>query len=67
MFPRRFLKSLSTLPEKTIKERELKSYVEKAKKEAKKAQKKEVNSTISEKEDDGIEFEEKMKEAEKYY
>jgi MFS family permease len=56
-----------TLPEKTIKERELKSYVEKAKKEAKKAQKKEIKSATIEDEDYGIEFEEKIKEAEKYY
>ncbi len=61
-----------TLPEKTIKKRELKSYIEKAQKEAVKAQKEEAESTHSENEDEEIElevegFEEILKEAEKYY
>jgi MFS family permease len=63
-----------TLPEKHIKERELKSYIEKAKKEAAKAQKKEEENTQRENEDVEVEFEvnqedyeEKLKEAEKYY
>ena len=55
-----------------MKERELKNYIEKAQKEAEKTQNKEADSTPREKEDDGIEFEsadfeEKLKEAEKYY
>jgi MFS family permease len=61
-----------TLPEKTMKDRELKNYIEKAQKEAAKTQKKEVESAPRENEDDGVEFEaeefeEKLKEAEKYY
>jgi MFS family permease len=63
-----------TLPEKKIKERELKSYIEKAKKEAAKAQKKEEEDTQRENEDAEVEFEvnqedyeEALKEAEKYY
>ena len=61
-----------TLPEKTMKARELKNYIEKAQKEAEKAQRKEDDSAPEESEDDGVEFEsaefeEKMKEAEKYY
>jgi len=61
-----------TLPEKNIKERELKSYIEKAQKEAAKVQEKDVKNeqrengdTRSEFEDE--DFEEKLKEAEKYY
>jgi MFS family permease len=61
-----------TLPEKTMKDREMKNYIEKAQREAEKAQRKEVESAPIENEDDyvkfeGAEFEEKMKEAEKYY
>jgi MFS family permease len=61
-----------TLPEKTIKDRELKNYVERAQKKAEKSQKKEIESTPIENEDDSIEFEstefeEQMKKAEKYY
>jgi MFS family permease len=61
-----------TLPEKTMKDRELKKYIEKAQKEAEKAHRKEFESEPSENEDDGVEFEgeefeEKLKEAEKYY
>jgi MFS family permease len=62
-----------TLPEKTMKERELKKYVEKAQKEAEKAQKKEAEKTPWENGDDGVEFEanqeleEIQKEVEKYY
>jgi MFS family permease len=63
-----------TLPEKKIKERELKSYIEKAKKEAAKAQKKEEENDQRENEDAEVEFEvnqedyeEALKEAEKYY
>jgi MFS family permease len=61
-----------TLPEKTMKDRELKNYIEKAQKEAEKAQKTEDEDTPIENGDDGVEFEgsefeEKLKEAEKYY
>jgi len=59
-----------TLPEKTMKDRELKKYIEKAKKEATKAKKKEDENTPKENADPEIEseaFEEKLKEAEKYY
>lgn len=61
-----------TLPEKIIKERELKNYIDKAKKEATKAQKTEPENAQSEKEVDEVEFEGKaydeiLKEAEKYY
>ncbi len=61
-----------TLPEKNIRERELKGYIEKAKKEAEKAQKKEDENTPrengdSEVESEGEDFAEKLKEAEKYY
>jgi MFS family permease len=64
-----------TLPEKTMKDRELKNYIEKAKKEAAKAQKKEEEeNTQKENEDTEVEFEvnqedyeEALKEAEKYY
>lgn len=62
-----------TLPEKTMKDRELKKYIEKAQQEAAKAQKEEEN-TQRENEDAEIEFEvnqedyeEALKEAEKYY
>jgi MFS family permease len=63
-----------TLPEKTIKDRELKNYIEKAQKEATKAQKKEAKNEKRENEDAEVEieankkdFEEVLKEAEKYY
>jgi MFS family permease len=61
-----------TLPEKTIKELELKKYVEKAQKEAEKAQKKENEDTSRENWDatteiEDVDFEEKLKEAEKHY
>jgi len=61
-----------TLPEKIIKERELKNYIEKAQKEATKTQKTEAEDTPEETEDTEVEFEsedfaEKLKEAEKYY
>jgi MFS family permease len=63
-----------TLPEKVIKERELKTYLEKAQKEAAKAQEKEAKNEQQENEDDEVEFEvnqedyqEALKEAEKYY
>jgi MFS family permease len=61
-----------TLPEKTMKDRELKNYIEKAQKEAEKVQRKDIEDTSGENEDNGIEFEgeefeEKLKEAEKYY
>jgi MFS family permease len=62
-----------TLPEKTMKERELKKYVEKAQREAEKAQEKEAEKTQRENGDDGVEIEanqnleEILKEAEKYY
>ena len=62
-----------TLPEKTMKDRELKKYIEKAQKEAAKVQKEEENPQ-RENEDAEIEFEvnqedyeEALKEAEKYY
>lgn len=62
-----------TLPEKTIKELELKKYVEKAQKEAEKAQKKEAEKAQRENADEGVEIEasqdleEILEEAEKYY
>jgi nucleotide-binding universal stress UspA family protein len=63
-----------TLPEKTMKDRELKKYIEKAQKEAAKAQKKEAEPTQKENGDAEVEieanqkdFEEILKEAEKYY
>jgi hypothetical protein len=65
-----------TLPEKTMKDRELKSYIEKAKKEVAKAQQKEDGSNQCENkdEDETVEFQvnheddEKARElAEKYY
>ena len=61
-----------TLPEKTMKDRELKNYIEKAQKEVEKVQKKEVESTPQENRDAGVEFEgedfdEILKQAEKYY
>jgi MFS family permease len=63
-----------TLPAKHIKERELKSYIKKAQKEAAKAQEKEAEGTQRENGDAEVEFEvnqedyeETLKEAEKYY
>jgi MFS family permease len=63
-----------TLPEKTMKDRELKKYIEKAQKEAAKAQDKEAENEQRENGDAEIEFEvnqedyeEALKEAEKYY
>ena len=62
-----------TLPEKVVKERELKNYIEKAQKEAEKAQKKEAENDQRENGDDDVEIEanpdlkEILKEAEKYY
>ena len=61
-----------TLPEKTMRNRELKNYIEKAQKEATKAQKKAAENTPKENADaeaesKGEDFEEKLKEAEKYY
>ena len=62
-----------TLPEKKIKERELKNYIEKAQKEVEKAHKKETENSQKEDADDGVEIEankdleEILKEAEKYY
>jgi MFS family permease len=62
-----------TLPEKKIKERELKNYIEKAQKEVEKAHKKEAENSQKEDADDGVEIEankdleEILKEAEKYY
>ena len=63
-----------TLPEKYIREKELKSYIEKAQKEATKAQPKETENNQEENEDAEVEFEanqkdyeEILKEAEKYY
>ena len=62
-----------TLPEKTMRERELKNYIEKAQKEAEKVQKKEAEHTQEENEEAEVEFEvnqdyeEALKEAEKYY
>ena len=61
-----------TLPDKIVKERELKNYIEKARKEAEKAQKTEAEDTSEENGDSDVEFEssefeEKMKEVEKYY
>lgn len=62
-----------TLPEKNIKDRELQNYIEKAKKEATKAQMKEEENTERENEDTEIEFkvnqedyERALMEAEKY-
>jgi MFS family permease len=62
-----------TLPEKIVKERELKNYVEKAQKEVEKVQKKENEKKQKENGDDDVEIEanpdleEILKEAEKYY
>jgi MFS family permease len=62
-----------TLPEKKIKERELKKYIEKAQKEAAKAHKNEDENGQKEDTDNGIEIEvnkdleDALKEAEKYY
>lgn len=61
-----------TLPEKTIQERELKNYINKAQKEAAKAQEKEAKNKQRENGDtedefEGEDFEEKLREAEKYY
>jgi MFS family permease len=61
-----------TLPDKIMKDRELKNYIEKAQKEAEKTPKTEDGNTPIENGDDDIEFEsaefeERMKEAEKYY
>jgi ABC-type transport system involved in cytochrome bd biosynthesis fused ATPase/permease subunit len=62
-----------TLPEKTMKDRELKNYIERAKKEAERAQKKEEDNTQTENGDAEVEFEvnqdyeKALKEAEKYY
>ncbi len=61
-----------TLPEKKMKERELKNYIEKAQKVKKKVQKTEAENIQRENRDIEVEseseyFEEKMKEAEKYY
>ena len=62
-----------TLPEKTIKELELKKYVEKAQKEAEKAQKEEADKAPLENADENVEIEasqdleEILKETEKYY
>ncbi len=61
-----------TLPEKIVKDRELKNYIEKAQKEAEKSQKTEAENTPKENLDNEIEFgcedfEEKMKEVEEYY
>jgi MFS family permease len=61
-----------TLPEKKMKERELKKYIEKAQKVKEKTQKKEAEKTQIENRDIEVKseseyFEEKLKEAEKYY
>jgi len=61
-----------TLPEKTMKERELKNYIEKAQKAATKVQKTEVEDTSSENaspeiESESEDFKDILKEAEKYY
>jgi hypothetical protein len=63
-----------TLPEKTMKERDLKNYIEKAKKEVAKAQKREEGEKEEEDEESNVEFEvaqedaeEAEKLAEKYY
>lgn len=63
-----------TLPEKTIKDRELKNYIEKAQREVEKAQKKENEECLDETEDGNVEFtvnQEDMEKAaelaEKYY
>ena len=47
-----------TLPEKIVKELELKSYLDKAQKEANKAQKREEDNTCEEKVNNGIEIDE---------
>ncbi len=54
-----------TLPEKTMKKLELRKYVEKAQKEAEKAQRENGNDAVEI--EANQEFEEKLKEAEKYY
>ncbi len=54
-----------TLPEKTMKKLELRKYVEKAQKEAEKAQRENGNDVVEI--EANQEFEEKLKEAEKYY
>jgi len=63
-----------TLSEKTMRDRELKNYIEKAQKEATKVQEKEAENTQRENEDAEVEieanqkdYEEVLKEAEKYY
>ena len=63
-----------TLPDKVMKDRELKNYIDKAQKEAEKAQNKENEKDQKENANDGVEieagqedFEEVLKEAEKYY
>jgi hypothetical protein len=62
-----------TLPEKQIKERELKNYVEKAQKEVEKAHKKKAENSQKEDSNDGIEIDanpelkEILEQAEKYY
>jgi hypothetical protein len=63
-----------TLSEKAIKDREMKKYIEKAQKEAEKAHKKEAENNQRENGDDEVEietnqedYEEVLKEAEKYY
>jgi MFS family permease len=63
-----------TLSEKAIKDREMKKYIEKAQKEAEKAHKKEAENSQRENGDDEVEietnqedYEEVLKEAEKYY
>jgi hypothetical protein len=60
------------LPQKIVRDRELKNYLEKAQKEAIKAQKKQDESLPKENDDNNTEFEktlidEKLREAEKYY
>jgi MFS family permease len=63
-----------TLPEKTMKERELKNYIAKAQKEAEKTQNKEIEKDQNETGDNGVEIEanqeeieEILKKAKKYY
>jgi MFS family permease len=63
-----------TLPDKIMKDRELKNYIEKAQKEVEKAQRKEEENCESDDEDDDVEivaneeeFEEILKKAEQYY
>lgn len=63
-----------TLPDKIMKDRELKNYIEKAQKEADKAQRKEEQTNQSDNDDDDVEivanekeFEEILKKAEQYY